>query len=323
MAVIAPAVAGPFDLGTVLSRVALHVDPATAEITAVSDPLPTILQGVPLDIRSVSVRLDRPDFTLTGTSCDPGAVNGALTSTLGALAPLASRFQLSDCGRLPFKPKLALRLRGKTKRGGHPALTAIIAPRAGDANIKSVSVALPRSEFLENAHIRTICTRPQFAADQCPRGAVYGASTVFTPLLDYPLTGNVYLRASDNLLPDLVPDLRGPAHQPIKVEAAGRTDSIRGGIRNTFDFLPDAPFTRAVLKMQGGNKGLLVNSRDICARAYRATARFTAHNGRTFVAKPKMQVKCKGKKGRKRKAKRGGHGRGKAAAVAARARAGR
>ena len=160
-----------------------------------------------------------------------------------------------------------LKLKGGTKRGKHPQLTVVLKTRPGDANIASLSLAMPRSEFLENAHIRTICTRVQFAADACPKGAVYGSATVQTPILDYPLTGNVYLRSSDNLLPDLVPDLRGPAYQPIRVESAGRTDSIHGGIRNTFDFIPDAPFTKLVTRLQGGKKGLLVNSRNICAQA--------------------------------------------------------
>jgi hypothetical protein len=304
MAVITPAVAGPFDLGTVVTRIALYVDPKTAEITAVSDPLPEMLEGIPLDIRSVSVRLDKPDFILAGTSCEPAGISGALTSTLGAVASLFSRYQLSDCARLGFKPKLVLRLKGATKRGGHPQLSATILARPGDANIRSVQVALPRSEFLENAHIRTVCTRPDFAADACPKGAIYGRSTVHTPLLDEPLRGPVYLRSSDNLLPDLVPDLRGPAHMPIRVEAAGRTDSVKGGIRNTFGFLPDAPFSKAVLKLQGARKGLLVNSRDICKRAYRARVRFTAHNGRVRIARPKLVAK-----GCKRKAKRRGPGR--------------
>ena len=303
MAIVTPAVAGPFDLGTVVIRTALHIDPVSAEITAVSDPIPEFLQGIPLDVRQAIVRLDKPDFALNGTSCDPMAVTGLLTSTLGAVANLHSRFQLGECARLGFKPKMVLRLKGGTLRGAHPQLTAIVAPRAGDANIASVSVAFPRSEFLENAHIRTICTRPDFAADRCPKGAVYGRSVVHTPLLDYPLVGNVYLRSSDNLLPDLVPDLRGPAHQPIRVEAAGRTDSVRGGIRNTFDFFPDAPFSRAALKMRGGDKGLLVNSRDICRRTYRAKVVFTAHNGLRRVIRPKLVAQgCK-----KRKAKRGGH----------------
>jgi hypothetical protein len=231
------------------------------------------------------------------------AVNGLLTSTLGQTVPLSSRFQLGECGQLRFKPNMVLTLRGGTKRGKHPALTVNLMPRPGDANIASLSLAMPRSEFLENAHIRTICTRPDFAADNCPAGAVYGEASVTTPLLDYPLTGHVYLRSSDNLLPDLVPDLRGPAYQPIKLESAGRTDSIRGGIRNTLDFIPDAPFTQALVQLQGGSKGLLVNSRDICGRTYRATAKYTAHNGLTYTAHPKLRAQCgrKAKRGRRTK----------------------
>jgi hypothetical protein len=300
LAVIAPATAGPFDLGTVVVKTALHVNSKTAEITAVSDPIPSILQGIPLDIRAVDVSLDKPDFTLTGTSCNVMSVNGMLTSTLGQVANLSSRFQLAECTALGFKPQMTLSLRGGTKRGKHPALTLALMPRPGDANIASFSVAFPRSEFLENAHIRTVCTRPDFAADACPAGAIYGEASVTTPLLDYPLTGHLYLRSSDNLLPDIVPDLRGPAYQPIRFEAAGRTDSIKGGIRNTLDFVPDAPFTKAVVALQGGSKGLLVNSRNICDRIYRATVKYTAHNGKTFTAHPALRAKC-GRKARKRR----------------------
>ena len=306
-AILTPAVAGPFDLGTIVIRTALYLDPRSAQITAVSDPLPEFLKGIPTDIRSVDVIMDRPDFTLTGTSCDPASVNGLLTSTLGQTAPLSTRYQLSDCGRLGFKPKISLSLRGGTKRAGHPALTVVLKPRPGDANIASLSLALPHSEFLDQAHIRTICTRVQFAADSCPAGAVYGHAVVQTPLLDYPLAGNVYLRSSDNPLPDLVPDLRGPASQPIRLESAGRTDSVHGGLRNSFDFVPDAPFTELITKLPGGRRGLLENSRDICARTYRATVRYTAHNGLAYIDHPKLGVKCK--------AKHRGHHRGRRAAL--------
>jgi hypothetical protein len=296
LAVLTPALAGPFDLGTIVIRTPLRVDPATAQITAVSDPIPQMLEGIPTDIRSVDVIMDRPQFTLTGTSCDPSQVGGLLTSTLGQSVPLAVRYQLSDCNRLPFKPKISLSLRGDTKRGGHPALTVVLQTRPQDANIASLQLAMPHAEFLDQAHIKTVCTRVQFAADACPPGAVYGQATVITPLLDYPLSGNVYLRSSNNLLPDVVPDLRGPAYQPLKVEASGRTDSIHGGIRNTFDFVPDAPFTKLVTKLPGAKKGLFENSRDICARTYNATVKYSAHNGLTYTDHPELSVKgCKGK----------------------------
>ncbi|HWM54869.1 MAG TPA: hypothetical protein VNO20_05730 [Solirubrobacterales bacterium] len=299
VAVITPAVAGPFDLGTVVVRSAAQVDPKTTEITVASDPFPEILQGIPLQVRSVHVDADRPGFTLNPTSCNPMSFDGTIFGSPTA-ASVSSRFQLAECTRLGFKPKLALKLKGGTKRGGHPALTATLTPRAGDANLAAISVALPRSEFLDQAHIGTVCTRVQFAADACPAASVYGKATVTTPLLDYPLSGNVYLRSSDNTLPDLVPDLRGPAYQPLRVEAAGRTDSIRGGIRNTFDFVPDAPFTKLVLQLPGGRKGLLINSRDICKGTNRATVKAAAHNGDRITLRPKLQVKC-GKQSRKKR----------------------
>jgi hypothetical protein len=300
LAIITPASAGPFDLGTIVTRTALHLDPETAQIDAVSDPIPAILEGIPLNIRTVQVRLDRPGFTLNPTSCDPSEVKGQAISTLGQVASLASRFQLAECTRLPFKPKIAFSLKGGTKRGDHPALTAILKARPGDANLASISVALPRSEFLDQGHIGTVCTRVQWAADACPAASVYGTVSVKTPLLDQPLSGNVYLRSSDNLLPDLVPDLRGPADLPVRFSAAGRTDSIHGGIRNTFDFVPDAPFTKLVVKLKGAKKGLLVNSRDVCAKTYRATVKYGAHNGLALTEHPPLKASCKGKAKKKK-----------------------
>jgi hypothetical protein len=292
LAIITPATAGPFDLGTVVVRSALRINPVTAQITAEADPIPEILQGIPLDVRSVALRLDKPQFTLNGTSCDASQVSGSLLSTLDVLAPLSVPFQLGECANLGFKPKLTLSLKGSTNRRGHPALTAVLRPRPGDANLAAVSVALPPTELLDNDHIRTVCTRVQFAADQCPAGSVYGFATVTTPLLDYPLSGNVYLRSSNNALPDLVPDLRGPASYPIKLEAAGRTDTVKGALRNTFDLVPDAPFTKFELRLPGGRKGLIQNSRDICARKYLATVKYTGQNGKTSEQNPVVKVKC-------------------------------
>ena len=301
LAVVVPAIAGPFDLGNVAVRVAVRLDRPTAQVHAVSDPLPTMLQGVPLELRDVRVLLDRQGFMLNPTSCEPSAATGKIEGAGGVSSQVSSRFQVGECAALGFKPRIALRLKGGTKRSANPALTVTLRPRPGDANLSGVSVAFPRSEFLDQSHIRTVCTRVQFAADQCPARSVYGSVTAWTPLLDKPLQGNVILRSSDNKLPDLVTDLRGPAEQPIMLEAAGRIDSIRGGMRSTFELMPDAPITRVVLKMQGGRKGLLENSRNICAKAYRATVGFTAHNGRTHSMRPKLQVRCKGKKGKRRR----------------------
>jgi hypothetical protein len=131
----------------------------------------------------------------------------------------------------------------------------------------------------------------QFAANQCPAASVYGSATATTPLLDGRLSGPVFLRSSSHELPDLVLDLHGQ----VDVVAAGRVDSVNGGIRTTFEALPDAPISKVVLKMRGGRKGLLINSTNLCAKTNRAKAAFAGQNGKTFKSKPVMAVSCKGK----------------------------
>jgi len=300
LVVITPAVAGPFDLGAVTTRVALHVDPETARIHAVSDPLPQILDGIPLDVRSIALELGRPDFSLNPTSCDPMAVGGSVTSALGMSQALSSPFQVGGCSALPFKPKLSVKLKGGTRRGDFPALTAIATAKPGEANIGSVAVTLPHSAFLEQGHIGTVCTRVQFAqgavpGEACPKRSIYGKATAITPLLAQPLSGPVYLRSSSHQLPDLVVALHGQ----VDVVLDGRVDSVKGALRNTFEAVPDAPVTKFVLKMQGGRKGLIVNSRNLCASTNRATVLMDGQNGKTHDTRPVVKARCGGK-GRKR-----------------------
>jgi len=216
-------------------------------------------------------------------------------STLGQAASLDSRFQVGECGRLGFKPKLGLRLIGKTKRSGNPRLVATLKMPAGGANVAAATVRLPHSEFLDQGHIRTICTRVQFAAAGgngagCPKGSVYGQARAWSPLLDQPLSGPVYLRSNggDRELPDLVAALDGQ----IDVDLVGYIDSVRGGIRTSFALAPDAPVSKFVLDMQGGKKGLLENSTDICRGEHRAVADFTAQNGKTQRLQPALKARC-------------------------------
>lgn len=280
--IVTPAIAGPFDLGVVAVRTALQVDRETTQINAVSDPIPTILHGLPLAVRSIVVDANRPSFTLNPTSCEPSAITGTATSPQGSIASLSTYFQASNCAALGFKPKLKLKLKGGTTRGKNPQLSAtLIYPQGAYANIARAQVSLPHSEFLDQSHIKTICTRVQFAADQCPKGAVYGRAIAVTPLLDEPLRGPVYLRSSTNPLPDLVADLRGQ----IDVALVGRIDSVRGGIRTTFESVPDAPVSKFTLRMRGGKKGLLVNSRDLCHRPNRSVLNFKAQNGKQLKVK--------------------------------------
>jgi hypothetical protein len=289
---IAPAVAGPFDLGTVVVQTPLYIDPTTARVRAVSDPLPQILDGVPVDLRSVSLHLDRAEFARNPTSCAPKAFAGTATSALGQAAPLSERFEVGGCQSLAYKPHFSVRLFGPAHRGAHPALRAVFTQGPDEANAARISFALPHSEFIDQGHFRTICTRVQFAADQCPEAAIYGHIKATTPLLGYPVEGPIYLRSSSHKLPDAVAVLKGPPSQPIEVDLDGRVDSVNGGIRTTFEVVPDAPVSKAVVTLQGGHKGLFQNSTNICARPFRATLELTAQNGRRKVLRPPLRASC-------------------------------
>jgi hypothetical protein len=297
---VTPAVAGPFDLGVVVVRAALGLDPASAQAHIVSDPFPQILDGIPLDLRSVAVRADRPNFTLNPTSCDEKTIVASATSTLGQVAPLQQRFQVGGCKALSYKPSLHARLFGATNRGAHPRLRGVFQAKPGEAGTARIAAALPHSEFIDQAHFRTICTRVQFAAKQCPAGSIYGHVKVITPLLDYPLEGPVYLRSSTHELPDVVAAVHGPPSQPIEIESAGRVDSVNGGLRIRFQSVPDAPISKIVFTAQGAKKGLFQNSTDICRGANRIDLKLDGQNGKTHDAKPLLKADCQ-KKGKKKR----------------------
>jgi hypothetical protein len=291
-----PAQAGPFNLGTVAVRNALHIDPVTTQVTTKSDPLPQVLGGIPISYRDVRIDVDRSEFTINPTSCAPMQVKGTIGSGAGSSANVADRFQVADCQALGLAPKLAFKFSGApTRRGGHPKLTATLTTKSGDANLRRVQVTLPKTEYLENAHIRTVCTRVQYAAGQCPEKSIYGYARAWTPLLDKPLEGPVYLRSSDHKLPDLVASLDGQIH----IDLDGRINSFHSRIRNTFDFVPDAPVTKFVLTMQGGAKGLLVNNTNLCKAKPVASVEFNGQNGKVAKTNPKVAVGGCGKKGNK------------------------
>ncbi len=302
LAIITPAVAGPYDLGNVVERTALYVNQETTQITAKSDPLPTILQGIPLDIRSIGLQMDRPNFTLNPTNCEPMSVAGTETSVTGQSAALSSSFQVGGCGGLAFAPSLALKVFGSTNRNAKPRLRAVLQAKSGEANIRRAQVNLPHSEFLEQNHLKEVCTRALFNAggghgEQCPKSAIYGKAKAWSPLLDKPLEGPVFLRSSSHKLPDLVVALNGQ----IDVTLDGKVDSgPNKGIRNTFEFVPDAPVSKFILELKGGKKGLLVNSENLCSKKAEthAIVRFTGQNGKVESLRPKVANQC-GRKGDK------------------------
>lgn len=314
---ITSGVVGPFDIGTVAVREALEINPETAEVfidATGSDPIPHILDGVATHIRDLRTYVDRSNFTLNPTDCDrTSTASTVLGSGLDFASAaddnpitVATPFQAADCAALPFEPKLSLRLIGGTKRGSHPAFRSrLLMHGIGEAAIERAQITLPHSEFIENAHFNTICTRTQFKAGegngtQCPAGSVYGKAKAITPLLDEALEGPVFLRSSEHQLPDLVVALHTP--DGIDFDLVGRVDSVKGGgIRTTFEAAPDAPVREFVLTMQGGKKGLFVNSTDVCVGRHRAEIKLNAHNGKRQSSRPALKANCGGsRKGKKR-----------------------
>jgi hypothetical protein len=308
IAIITPAVAGPFDLGSVVVRAAAHVDPETARITVKSDPIPTILHGIPLDVREIRVNVDRPGFTLAPTNCEEMAVSAQVGGVEGTSVPVSNRFQVGECAALGFKPALSLRLKGGTKRSQHPALTAVLTQPLGQANIKKVSVTLPRAQFIDQSRIGDVCTRPQFAAGACPTKSVLGRATAYSPLLDDPLTGTVYLRANggERELPDMVADLNGQVHVVLVgyVDAVVKPGTEISRIRNTFALVPDAPVSRFVLKLNPGKRALLENSANLCKSPQKAVLKMDAQNGKFFDSQPLIKNDCKKKKSNRQKKRR-------------------
>jgi hypothetical protein len=310
------ATVGPFDLGTIVIRSAFAVDSRTAQLSIdsrASDPIPHILDGIPLHLRDIRVYMDRHQFTRNPSSCEASQLHSTLTGSgrrLGdpsddTTATATEHFQLLNCLTLGFRPRLGLRLHGGIRRGAYPGLRAAYVTRgADDANLKRIAVTMPRSLFLAQEHIRKVCTPVQFAAESCPAGSIYGRVAAHTQLLDEPLRGEVYLRSNggERPLPDLVASLRSGE---IRIDLEGRVGpSKRGGIRVAFTEVPDAPIERFVLVMRGGRRGLLVNSVNICASPPKAAVKALGQNNRGAIFATKLRGQCKKYRRNQRRAQR-------------------
>jgi hypothetical protein len=295
-----PAQAGPFDFGNIVVRTALHVDPTTTQVSAQSEPLPQFIEGVPLQYRDIRIELTRPDFAVVPTNCEKKAITSTLTSATGTAAHPSVPYQVEGCSGLGFKPKLKLALKGKLKRTANPAFSATLKAQPGQANIAKTTVILPKSEFIDNAHIASPCTRVQFNAGNCPKGSILGNAKAYTPLLDQPLTGPVYFRSNggERELPDIVADLNGQIH----VTLVGFIDSVKAGkeggrVRTRFMNVPDAPVSKFQIHLFGGKRGLIQNSLNLCSFTPKAKVQMTGQNGKTANSNVKLGTSC----GKKRK----------------------
>ncbi len=299
MVIQEPVIAGPFDLADISIRSQIHVDPRTAQLTVVSDEIPQINSGVPLRIRAINILMDRDDFTIAPTNCDPMSVGAEVQGSHGATATLTNRFQVGECSALGFSPKLNLsfgKAKKNTKPNAHPPLNAKLSFNEGDANISSVEVALPQGLLLDQERLGRICSRANYQANTCPEESRVGYAKATTPLLDDPVEGPVYLKASDNPLPDLAADLNGQ----IDIDLFGKIDQKQNKkglnqIRNTFDVVPDVPVSSFQLTLDGGSDGLLVNSRNICKSksAQKLSISMSAHNDMSLSEKPLIGSACK------------------------------
>jgi hypothetical protein len=308
--VITPAVAGPFDLGNVVVRAPLSLNPETGQIET-SAEIPDVFGGAKLDIRSINVNLNRKQFTLNGTNCNKNATTGSISggggdptnSAAWSSAAVNVPFQGAGCEALDFTPGLKVRLFGQTGRTKHPKLKATLTTKEGQANTALASVALPHAIFLDQASLGTVCTRPQFAAGQCPAKSRYGYARAWSPLLGQPVEGPVYLRSSNNTLPDMVADLKGQ----VSIVLDGRIDSFKGGIRTTFGSVPDLPVSKFVLNLPGGKHGLLQASVNLCEKPVKGVIRLVGQNGKKVTRHPRIKTPCKGKH-KKKHGKKGKHG---------------
>ena len=292
LSIVVPAKAGPFDLGDVVVRSALLVDKHTANVSVISDPLPTILQGIPLDVRDVRVSVDKPHFFVNPTSCARKTIYGTFGSTAGATAHASAGFQVGQCQKLGLKPRMVLTVGAKhhTAAGtATPLTTTLTMPRGPSTNLRFVKVSLPATL---NAHLDVInqaCTRPQFEAGHCAQ-AKAGSAVAYTPLLRAPLRGSAYFVKNGHPIPDLFIALRGQ----VAFDLIGRV-SIPGGthLATTFKSVPDVPITRFTLQLTAGSRGTVGAAVNLCSTRGRtglAGLIFGGQNGRVLVRQQPLVI---------------------------------
>ena len=295
VSIVVPAVAGPFNLGNVVVRSSLSVDKHTGDVRIVSDPLPTILQGIPLNVRDVRVNADRPGFFLNPTSCAKKTIAAAIQSTAGVMAHVSDGFQAADCANLGFKPSMVLSVGGKghTAAGrSTPLSTTLTMPAKNQANLRFVRVTLPTTINARLTVINDACTRAQFEADiaKCAH-AKAGTASAVTPLLRHALRGSVYFVRNGHPIPDLFVALRGQ----VAFDLIGRV-SIPGGthLATTFAAVPDVPVRSFSLRLFGDSKnGSVGAAANLCSarsRKAKAAVDYIAQNGKVLQVDLPLRV---------------------------------
>jgi hypothetical protein len=290
---VTSAVVGPFDLGTVVIRFGLRIDPSTAQVNvdpSGSEPIPTIIQGIVTHVRDIRVYIDRPNFTLNPTSCDPKAISSTLTSNHAQSSTTSSRFQAANCAALKFTPKFTVSTSGKTSKANGASLTTKVEEPAGalgtQANIAKVKVELPKQLPSRLTTLQQACLAKVFDANpaSCPAASVIGHATVHTPLLPVPLTGPaIFVSHGGESFPSLVMVLQGYG---VTIDLVGTTFIDKRGITSTtFKTVPDTPFNTFELTLpQGKFSALATNlpakaNGSLCAQKLVMPTEFVGQNG--------------------------------------------
>jgi hypothetical protein len=315
MSFVIPAIAGPYDLGTVVVRATISVDPSTAALTVTSDPLPTIIDGIPIQVKTVNVLIDRPDFVFNPTNCSPSSIAGSVTSREGSTATFSSPFQVTGCGDLAFKPAFKVSTSGKTSKANGASLDARVTyppyKPGSEANIAYAKVELPRQLPSRLTTLQKACLAATFNANpaNCPAASVIGVARVSTPVLPVQLTGPVYFVSNGGeAFPNLVVVLQGDG---VRVNLVGNTFISKAGITSTtFKTVPDVPFSTFELYLPEGKFSALAANGNLCKSKLAMPTTFTAQNGAVIKQSTKIAVTgCpKAKKARKaRRARKAGH----------------
>jgi len=291
---ITPALAGPYDYGTVVVRVALRIDPLDAHVFADSETVPQILGGVPIRLRSIQVNIDRPDFMVNPTNCGPMSIGSEGIGDQGTLAAFSSYFNAVNCSTLPFAPKMTLTQLGghkQTKRAADPALRFDLRTRPGEANIKSVAVTLPKAFGIDQRHLGNICSRAQLQREHCQGRQPIGTVMTETPLLEAPLQGPAYAVSGYGKLPHVAFILAGQ----VTVIPEAMSSTIKGGrLKTVVPVVPDAPIGHFSLTLLGGKQGYIRNFANLCAAPTTTTAEYSGQNGKTHTEQVKTKAACKG-----------------------------
>jgi hypothetical protein len=280
LAAITPALAGPYDYGTVVVRVGLNVDPITAQVTADSDPMPQIIGGIPIRMRSIQVNIDRDRFTINPTNCSNFRVDSEGIGDQGTSAAFSSPFHAVNCAALGFKPRMSIRLLGgkrHSKRSSNPSLRFDLRTRHGDANLKSIAVTLPKAFAIDQSHLGNICSKAQLASEKCAGRTPIGRVKTETPLLDKPLEGPAYAVSGFGKLPHVVFILAGQ----VTITPEAESSSVHGGhLRTVVPVIPDAPVGHFRLTVFGGKHGYIVNTRDLCIGKAVTNVAYVGQNGK-------------------------------------------